>query len=347
MLDQFAGKCTGCIRVSSNGELSVNPMRSILLASLSLLAFAFPVTGQNPANMSGERLLTAFGEDEEGGVPLRWVTVLDGVMGGRSSGAFEIEDGTLRFSGVLNTNGGGFSSMRAPTSVKLGNYEGIHLRVRGDGRTYSLRLQQSGQDRRRAASYRAEFPTLKGDAWQDVWLPFDQFVPTWRGRQLDLPKIDPNRLRLIGLSMADGIDGPFQIEVDSLHAYGRFDLADYAQKRRPLLLFAPRADDSRLLRLLADVEANRAVCTERAMTLVVVTADGLSRVGGRPLTAAASQALRETYDVAKDEFCLTLVGKDGRIKRSEYVPVKVSELIAQIDRMPKRTNQARRRIREF
>lgn len=320
-------------------------MRSILLASLSMLAL--PLLSQEPVSMSGEKLLTAFGENEQGGLPLRWATVLDGVMGGRSSGTFEIADGTLRFSGVLNTNGGGFSSMRAPTNAKLGNYEGIHLRVRGDGRTYSLRLQQSGEDRRRAASYRAEFATEKGDTWQDVWLPFDQFVPTWRGRQLDLPAIDPDRLSLIGLSMADGIDGPFRIEVDSMHAYGRFNLDDFQWKRRPLVLFAPNGADQRLVTLLADIEANRAAFTERAMVLILVTADGSSRVGTRPLTTAAAQALRETYDVAKDEFGLTLIGKDGRIKRSEYVPVKVSELFAQIDRMPMRRNEVRRQVREF
>lgn len=297
--------------------------------------------------MLGEKLLTAFGENEQGGLPLRWVTVLDGVMGGRSSGEFDIEDGTLRFAGVLNTNGGGFSSIRAQTSAKLGDYEGIHLRVRGDGRTYSMRLQQSGEGRRRVASYRAEFATQKGGSWQDVWLPFDRFVPTWRGRQLDLPEIDPDRLSLFGLSMADGSDGPFRIEVDSMHAYGSFDLVDYVDERRALVVFAPGGDDKRLAGVLADADANRAALAERDMVLVVVTADGSSRVGARPLTAAAAQALRVRYDVGKREFCLTMVGKDGRVKRSEYAPIKVSELFAQIDRTPMRPGEVRRRIRRL
>lgn len=342
----------GCIQVAGSGEDTCNPMRSIPLASLSLLALVLPLCGQNPDSQQlnvpmGEKLLTAFGEDDQVGLPLRWVTVLDGVMGGRSSGEFEIEDGTLRFAGVLNTNGGGFSSIRARTSAQLGDYEGIHLRVRGDGRTYSVRLQQSGEGRRRVASYSSEFVTQKGDAWQDVWLPLDRFAPTWRGRKLDLPAIDPDRLNLIGLSIADGVDGPFRIEVDSIYAYGSFDLVDYVQERRPLVVFAPNIADKQLASVLADVAANRAALAERDMVLVVVTDDGSSRVGARPLTAAAAQALRVRYDVAKDEFCLTMVGKDGRIKRSEYTPIKVSELFAQIDRTPMRPDEVRRRIRRL
>jgi len=41
-----------------------------------------------------------------------WYVVNDNVMGGRSQGAFEMEQGALRFAGRTNTNGGGFSSIR-------------------------------------------------------------------------------------------------------------------------------------------------------------------------------------------------------------------------------------------
>ena len=64
---------------------------------------------------------------------IRWRTVNDNVMGGRSRGGYRIEDGALRFRGSTNTNGGGFSSIRSvPKSLAL-NGDGLALRLRGDG----------------------------------------------------------------------------------------------------------------------------------------------------------------------------------------------------------------------
>ena len=47
------------------------------------------------------------------GETVEWRTVNDNVMGGRSVGDFEVGDSTLNFKGRTNTNGGGFSSIRA------------------------------------------------------------------------------------------------------------------------------------------------------------------------------------------------------------------------------------------
>ena len=63
-----------------------------------------------------DRLLTDFDK-----TTMQWYSVNDGVMGGRSSGSFQVTDGKLRFSGVLNTNGGGFASIRTRSrDLKLG-----------------------------------------------------------------------------------------------------------------------------------------------------------------------------------------------------------------------------------
>ncbi|MFT4542834.1 MAG: NADH dehydrogenase [ubiquinone] 1 alpha subcomplex assembly factor 1 [Planctomycetota bacterium] len=162
-----------------------------------------------------DRLLTDFGSK---GMPLRWLSVEDGVMGGLSSCSFRVVDAVLQFSGVLNTNGGGFASIRTrPTQLGLEGMEGVHLRVKGGGRTYSARLQDS--DGMRAASYRAEFETTKTGEWQDVWLPFRSFRASWRGRDLDRPPIDPAEIQTIGITIADKIDGAFLLEVDSIAAY--------------------------------------------------------------------------------------------------------------------------------
>ena len=47
------------------------------------------------------------------GETVEWRTVNDNVMGGRSVGDFKVGGSTLNFKGRTNTNGGGFSSIRA------------------------------------------------------------------------------------------------------------------------------------------------------------------------------------------------------------------------------------------
>lgn len=196
----------------------------------ALLFFAFlaACTMDDPMQREpspGGRLLVDFADAAEGG---RWNTVLDGVMGGRSTGSFAMQGDRMVFTGVLNTNGGGFSSVRRPAGdLELGRIgeAGIHLRVRGDGRSYTLRLRQPAPSLRIAASYRAAFATedLRSaghrDAWQHVFVPYANLTPTWRGRTLDLPAVDPTEVDEIGVSIDDGIDGPFHIE---LRAIGTF-----------------------------------------------------------------------------------------------------------------------------
>ena len=56
-----------------------------------------------------------------------WSVTVDGVMGGRSSGKLSASDDGLVFSGDINLNGGGFSSIRRSLgrSVDLSAYAGI------------------------------------------------------------------------------------------------------------------------------------------------------------------------------------------------------------------------------
>ena len=74
-----------------------------------------------------------------------WKAVNDGVMGGRSRGGPSFENGYMVFEGRINTDGGGFSSVR--TDIDRGSLEsssGLKLRVRGPmGRG----LQSHAQDR--------------------------------------------------------------------------------------------------------------------------------------------------------------------------------------------------------
>lgn len=139
-----------------------------------------------------------------------WQVVNDTVMGGRSESSFASENGQLQFSGRLNTNGGGFASLRSNRQEwDLSGFSVVRLKVRGDGRTYRFRLYRD-DDR---ASYQNDFTTVAGE-WQIVELPIDEFYASWRGRRLERPVLAAADIAGMGLILADGIDGRFDLTVD-------------------------------------------------------------------------------------------------------------------------------------
>ena len=150
---------------------------------------------------------------------LGWFIVNDNVMGGRSLGAFRALDSELHFKGVTNTNGGGFSSIRThAVYVNLADYEGIRLRVKGDGRRYTWRLTTDARFHGRAISYWAEFDTRDG-GWTTVDIPFTSFEPRFRGFTLEGPALDPRMITGMGLMIYDKKDGPFELFLQSVGAY--------------------------------------------------------------------------------------------------------------------------------
>ncbi|MEM1329122.1 MAG: CIA30 family protein [Planctomycetota bacterium] len=161
-----------------------------------------------------------------------WRVVNDGVMGGLSIGDGRIEGGAMVFAGSINTNGGGFSSLRArDASFDLSDFDGVSVRVRGDGRTYVVQLYTGLWYRFGDVSYRGTVRTeslVNADGqeigedgrWQEVFIPFDDFVPMVRGMDVTgrVETLDRARIKGLGLMLSDGIDGPFRLEVDWLMA---------------------------------------------------------------------------------------------------------------------------------
>jgi len=150
-----------------------------------------------------------------------WDVVNDGVMGGRSSGFVAVEGGTLRFTGTLVTQGGGFTLVRARRDVDLTGQVGIELRVRGSGRQFQIEVDDSLRNSRRSVSHRAPFPTTA--EWVVVRVPFSALRSTIFGRAVNAPPVDLAQVRSVGLYMADGQDGAFRLEVDYIRAYGAGD----------------------------------------------------------------------------------------------------------------------------
>lgn len=145
----------------------------------------------------------------------RWFAVNDGVMGGRSRGGPEVKDGVLHFSGELSlANNGGFSSVRTVgPSYDFTGAEAVVLRVKGDGRSYQLRLATDATFRGITVSWGSEFATVAGQ-WTEVRVPLASLRPSAHGRQLQGPPMDPSRVRELGLLISDKREGPFALEVD-------------------------------------------------------------------------------------------------------------------------------------
>jgi NADH dehydrogenase [ubiquinone] 1 alpha subcomplex assembly factor 1 len=146
--------------------------------------------------------------------PGPWQVVNDGVMGGVSSGEIIQIPGGLRFQGFLSLdNNGGFASVRRQLDNKLQDVGSVRLKVRGDGRTYQMRVRQDS--RFDGVAWRAEFPT--SGKWQTIELSFDDFKPVWRGRSVSRARpVIADKVRQIGFLLADKKQDSFRLDIGAI-----------------------------------------------------------------------------------------------------------------------------------
>jgi len=144
-----------------------------------------------------------------------WSPVNDVVMGGVSrSDISQAEPGIARFSGIVSLeNSGGFASIRTrPGTWHATGATAFVLRVRGDGKRYKFTVRtDDGFD---GVQYQSRFAPTASE-WQQVRLPMDSFVATFRGRVVPgAPPLDPARARTLGLMISDRQAGSFELLVD-------------------------------------------------------------------------------------------------------------------------------------
>ena len=147
-----------------------------------------------------------------------WPHINDRVMGGISSGEMSAADGYATFRGTVSfENNGGFSSVRSQAVVHdLSAFEGLVLRVRGDGKRYGFRLKTDASFD--GVSYQFQIEPPAGE-WAEISAPFADFIPVFRGRVVrDHPPLDPSRIATFGLIISRQ-EGPFRIDVASVSAY--------------------------------------------------------------------------------------------------------------------------------
>lgn len=162
-----------------------------------------------------EGMLFDFGTAEASSA---WSPVDDRVMGGSSRSRLEPVPSLAAFTGELVVEGGGFAQVRVSPEqpLDLSDAERVELLVRGDGRTYQLRLGDDG--RFDGVRWTASFQPALGQ-WQMVELALDELTPTWRGRTVrgagDLAR---DHVTSLGLLLADGEPGDFRLEVRWIRA---------------------------------------------------------------------------------------------------------------------------------
>jgi len=164
---------------------------------------------------------TATDQDPIDPTDLRWRTVHDTVMGGRSSGTWEQTESGIRFQGNLSLeNNGGFASLRARSaSLDLSDTSGLELELVGDGRAWWVTVERSDVPLR-AGSYRASVQTRAGETTTHT-VRWSDFTPTSFGRPVvGAPTLQsaPGRIVQLGWMVADGQPGAFDLEIRAIGA---------------------------------------------------------------------------------------------------------------------------------
>lgn len=177
-----------------------------------MIVLQIVVSMQNKTTKMGKETMI---EDFNSTNHLNWVAINDGVMGGISESNFQIEtDQTGVFSGRVSLqNNGGFASVRASLRESVsGNFEKIVIRVKGDGKTYSLRIRTDQNFD--GVAYACSFSTIKDEWTEHEFLP-TEFVPTFRGRTLSnvLP-LNNLDISHVGFLISEKQSGSFELIID-------------------------------------------------------------------------------------------------------------------------------------
>ena len=179
-----------------------------------------------------------------------WRAVNDGVMGGVSTGTVHItKEHALRFAGTLSLeNNGGFASIwSAGRARDLRDFDGLHVRVRGDGRRYWSTMRTDFPIA--AGSYRREFGTTP-ETWIEVFLPFAEYGASSYGQPVaGAPVMNRSHVAALGFLLADKKAGPFMLDVAWIKAYKGAPVVRQLKPGDGAPEFTLRAQDGKAVRL--------------------------------------------------------------------------------------------------
>lgn len=161
-----------------------------------------------------------------------WGALDDVVMGGVSESNIRFKDAIAEFSGNVSiANSGGFASVRTRNfepAIDLSSYDGIALRVKGDGNRYKFMLRT--ESRWDGVAHCHSFDTV-AETWITVRIPFTEFIPVLRAKTVSNTPLDPRYVNAFQLMLSkfeyDGAlnphfqPGSFQLQIESIGGYGR------------------------------------------------------------------------------------------------------------------------------
>ncbi|KAG2445282.1 hypothetical protein HYH02_008749 [Chlamydomonas schloesseri] len=143
-----------------------------------------------------------------------WNKLDDVIMGGASDSGLEpiteaerealgAADGGCVWRGKLIVEGGGFCGTRTnKLGLNLGDADGIHMRVLGDGQTFKMNIKTIDQEDVPESTYQTTFDTVAGQ-WHDVYLPWHNFVSVKRAQSdPEGVPLDPSRISKLGLVLS-------------------------------------------------------------------------------------------------------------------------------------------------
>ena len=178
-----------------------------------------------------ERVLFDF-TNPNSSVKETWGAVDDVVMGGVSQSNIQLIDQKAIFTGNVSTeNNGGFASVRTRNlepPLDLSDYEGIELRVIGDGKRYKFITRCEGKWDGIGYCYSFDtvynFPTT-------IKIPFKDLIPVFRAKtvqeaeEFKQEKVYSIQLMLSKFEYDGGLNpkfeaGSFKLEVEYIKAYG-------------------------------------------------------------------------------------------------------------------------------
>jgi uncharacterized protein YbjT (DUF2867 family) len=161
-----------------------------------------------------------------------WGAVDDVVMGGVSQSNLRLTSNRAIFSGLVSTdNNGGFASVRTRNfnpPLDLSDYEGIELRVTGDGKRYKFITRCEGKWDGIGYCYSFDtiynFPTT-------IRIPFRDLIPVFRAKtvpeagEFDSSKVYSMQLMLSKFEYDGQLNpkfepGSFGLEIEYIKAYG-------------------------------------------------------------------------------------------------------------------------------
>lgn len=121
------------------------------------------------------------------------------------------------------------------------------------------------------------------------------------------------------------------------------ELDGHLWQHRLLVLIAPEATTVPVEAQLDALSRRTEALTDRDLRLYQLYENGEGRYQGQPLSPEQVRRLRATVQARPGEQALLLIGKDGGIKRRSPLPVAPGEIFSQIDAMPMRRAEMRRK----